>query len=95
MLRPGGVGVLLGIPAEDRIDFDIHTARRRELVLQNVRRQNRCLQTALDLVTRGAVNVDPLATHHFDLQHTQEAFETVAEYRDGVVKAMIHVNKAG
>ncbi len=93
MLRPGGTLLLVGIPAEDRIGFDIHVARRRELVLQNVRRQNRCLQTAIELVAEGKVNVSPLATHHFDFPKQPKAFEIVADYRDGVVKAMIHVTK--
>jgi L-iditol 2-dehydrogenase len=93
MLAPGGTLVLVGIPAEDRISLDIHVARRRELMLQNVRRQNLCLAPALELVAKGKICVDPLATHHFDLDEAQQAFQTVAEYRDGVVKAMIHVNK--
>ena len=94
MSRPGGKVVLVGIPSEDRIELDIHTARRRELTLQSVRRQNRCLQPAIDLVAGGQVNVDSLATDHFDLAQAQEAFEMVADYRDGVIKAMIHMGKA-
>jgi L-iditol 2-dehydrogenase len=93
MLKPAGRLLLVGIPDDERIAFDIHLARRRELVLQNVRRQNRCLQPAIELVAEGKVDVRPLATHHFELTQAQEAFETVAEYRDGVVKAMIHVTK--
>jgi L-iditol 2-dehydrogenase len=91
MLAPGGTVMLVGIPAEDRISLDIHTARRRELRFRNVRRQNRCLRAALDLIAAKKVNVDPLATHHFQLAQAQEAFDLVAEYRDGVIKAMIHI----
>jgi len=93
MLSPGGVLVLVGIPEVERISFDIHTARRRELALQNVRRQNRCMQPAIELVASGKVKVDELATHHFDLAESREAFEMVSDYRDGVIKAIIHVTQ--
>jgi len=43
-------------------------------------------------VARGAVDLDPLATHHFPLAEAQAAFELVAGYRDGVVKAIIHLS---
>jgi L-iditol 2-dehydrogenase len=91
MLTPGGTVMLVGIPAAERIDVNIHAARRKELVLRNVRRQNRCLRAALDLIAEKKVNVDPLATHHFPLAQVQQAFDLVADYRDGVIKAMIHV----
>ena len=78
-------------PALKGIDLNIHAARRKELVLRNVRRQNRCLRAALDLIAEKKVNVDPLATHHFPLAQVQQAFDLVADYRGGVIKAMIHV----
>ena len=40
----------------------------------------------------GAVDVDCLATHDFAFDQTQEAYDLVADYRDGVVKAMIHLS---
>jgi threonine dehydrogenase-like Zn-dependent dehydrogenase len=46
---------------------------------------------AIDMVASGKVNVDPLMTHHFALAETQAAFDLVADYRDGVVKALIHL----
>jgi threonine dehydrogenase-like Zn-dependent dehydrogenase len=33
--------------------------------------------------------MDSMATHHFPLEETQNAFDLVANYRDGVMKAMI------
>jgi L-iditol 2-dehydrogenase len=57
-----------------------------------VRRQNQCLAPAIEMVARGAVDLDPLATHHFPLAEAQAAFELVAGYRDGVVKAIIHLS---
>ena len=91
LLRPGGTLVLVGIPETDRVSFRMDSLRRKELRLQNVRRQNDCTKAAIDLVASGAVGVDLLATHHFDLDETKAAFDLVADYADGVVKAIIHV----
>ena len=90
LLKPGGTLLILGIPEVDRVSFPIHTLRRKELVIQNVRRQNRCVDDAIAMIAQGRINVEPLMTHRFPLAETAAAFELVAAYRDGVVKAFIH-----
>ena len=50
---------------------------------------NKFTQKAVDLIASGKVNVDFMVTHHFPLEQTKDAFELVAGYRDGVIKAMI------
>jgi L-iditol 2-dehydrogenase len=89
LLKPGGRLMLIGIPREDRISFRIDLARRKELTVVNVRRQNGCTQKAMELVGSGKVNIDYMVTHHFKMQDSQAAFDMVADYKDGVVKAMI------
>jgi L-iditol 2-dehydrogenase len=91
LLAPGGRLVLVGIPPEDRISLDFNDLRRKELTVQCVRRQNECVEPALEMLDREEVRLDALVTHHFRLDQSQEAFDLVANYRDGVVKAMIHV----
>jgi len=56
-----------------------------------VRRQNECTQLAVDLVASGKIDVSPLLTHDFPFAETKAAFDLVSDYRDGVVKAIIHV----
>jgi len=89
LLTPGGTLVLVGIPEEERIPFDVHTMRRRELTLKNVRRQKGCVAPTIRLIGEGHVDADPMVTHRFPLADIRDAFELVAGYRDGVVKAMI------
>lgn len=89
LLKPGGTLMLVGIPREDRVSFSIDLLRRKELRVQNVRRQCHCVQPALDLIARGEIPVDALATHHYPFEQTKDAFDLVADYRDGVMKAMI------
>lgn len=91
LLKPGGTLLIVGIPEVDEVRFPIHSLRRKELTIKNVRRQNHCTAPAIELVSSGRINVDPLITHHFPLQDTAAAFEMVSGYRDGVIKAMIHV----
>jgi L-iditol 2-dehydrogenase len=89
LLKPGGKMMVVGIPKKDRIFFDPHKLRRKEIGIQNVRRQNGCIPTALDLIERLGNALDFMVTHTFPLERTQEAFDTVENYRDGVIKAVI------
>jgi len=91
LLKPGGKLILIGIPRLERISFSIDKIRRKELTLINIRRQNGCTQTAIDLIASGKINVDFMITHRFEFEDTPAAFEMVSDYRDGVVKAMISV----
>ncbi|NLW86017.1 MAG: alcohol dehydrogenase catalytic domain-containing protein [Planctomycetes bacterium] len=89
LLAPGGLLVLVGIPEGDRISFDMNYLRRKELRVQNVRRQNGCTRRAVELTASGRANLDPIVTHRYEFDRSQEAFDTVSRYADGVVKAMI------
>ena len=89
LLKPGGKLMLIGIPRTDRISLAVHTMRRREITIINVRRQNQCTQACIDLIASGKINVDFMITHRFKLEQVKDAFDMVAEYRDGVIKALI------
>jgi len=91
LLKPGGKLMLVGIPREDRVSFAIDKIRRKEITIINIRRQNRCTERAIDLVASGQIKPDFMVTHRFKLDTVQEAFELVAAYRDGVVKAMVEM----
>ncbi|MBN1909594.1 MAG: alcohol dehydrogenase catalytic domain-containing protein [Pirellulales bacterium] len=92
LLGPGGTLVLVGIPPTERVDFDIHAARRKELVLKNVRRQNHSIRPVIDLLAQGRLDPGRLVTHHFPLAQIQNAFELVAGYHEGVIKAMVDLS---
>ncbi len=89
MLKPGGTLVVVGIPEFGRWSFDAHTARRKELSVIHVRRQNRCVQDAIDLIAQGRYDFKKMITHRFRPDQSQQAFEMVAGCHDGVVKALI------
>jgi len=91
LLKPGGKLMLIGIPRTDRVSFVIDKLRRKEINIINVRRQNKCTQKAIELVASGKIDVDFMVTHRFKLEQARRAFDMVADYKDGVVKAMIEI----
>lgn len=92
ILKPGGKLAMVGIPENDRITFDPHVLRRKEIQILSVRRQNHCTADAIEVVANRTVNLDSLVTHHFPLAEADAAHDLVARYADGVIKAMIHVS---
>ena len=91
ILKPGGQLMIVGIPEVDDITFKISELRRKEICIQNVRRQNESLHDSLELLSNEKVNIKPWATHRFKLENTQKAFDLVANYEDNVIKAMIEI----
>ncbi len=88
--RAGGQLVMIGIPDEVGLSLDIHTAMNKELNIQTIKRSNHNVHGALDLLRSGKIST-ALVTHHFPLERTPEAFETLAAYRDGVGKVIIEL----
>jgi threonine dehydrogenase-like Zn-dependent dehydrogenase len=62
------------------------------LRIQNVRRQNACVERAIELIASGRVDVNPLVTHRFPMEETTHAFDLVSARSDGVVKAIIRIS---
>ena len=83
MLTNGGKIMTIGIPDVERLSYDPHTLRRKEACLQNVRRQNECVQATVDMVA--GLEFDPkfMITHRFDFADTKKAFDLVGDYADG------------
>jgi L-iditol 2-dehydrogenase len=90
-LKPGGKLVLVGIPPDAKYTFDMDLCRRKEITIINVRRQNHCVEEAIDLVVSGKIDVQKMVTHHFTLEETPVAFDIVEAYKDGAIKAMINL----
>ncbi len=89
MLKPGGKLMIVGIPEFSRWSFSVDDLRRKEITITNVRRQVGCVQPALEMMEKGIVDVSLMPTHRFGFADSQKAFELVADYKDGVMKAMI------
>jgi L-iditol 2-dehydrogenase len=92
LLKPGGKLMIIGIPQFDRFSFLVDLGRRKEVCLQNVRRQVDCVDSALDLIETGRTPVEIMITHHFNLSETQDAFELASNYSDGIIKGIVNIS---
>lgn len=89
MLKPGGKMIVVGIPEFDEWKMNADIARRNEISIQFIRRQVDCVEATLNMMKNGSVSIKNMVTHHFPFSKTKEAFDFVAGYKDGVMKAMI------
>ncbi len=89
LVRPGGRIFIVGIPLVERVALPFRVLRRKEILIQNVRRQNLCLEPALRHIADGSIDVAWLATHTFPLDEAARAFAVASERMDGVLKAAI------
>lgn len=89
IMKPGGKIMVVGIPEFDRWSLNVENTRRREIMIQFIRRQVDCTEDSIELMQQGIINAGNMVTHRFSFDKTQEAFDLVAGYRDGVMKAMI------
>lgn len=88
-LRPGGRLVVVGIPSESSVPLNLWTALDREATIHVQKRSNGNDHDALDLLKRGVIRSEDVISHRFSLEQGQEAFETMAAYREGVLKPLI------
>ena len=86
----GGKVILAGIPEDDRTSFNASLARRKGLTIKLVRRMKHTYPRAIELVSKGLVDVRSLVTHRFPLEQAVEAFR-VAQRREGL-KIIIDVS---
>jgi L-iditol 2-dehydrogenase len=90
--RPGGKVIVAGIPADDTMTMNASTVRHKGLTIKLVRRMKHTYPRAIRMVQTGMVDVKSLVTHTFPLERTAEAFEMVAAYEDGALRAVIQVS---
>lgn len=87
--RPAGRCVLTGISGKVDDTIPVGRARRKELTVTWCRRFKNNFPTAIAWALEGRIDVESLITHSFPLERTNDAFELVANYGDGVLKASI------
>ena len=89
LCKPMGRLVIVGIPETDQVSFAVHHARRKGLAFVSVRRQNECVDPVINLIREGSIKPDFMITHRFTLGQAGKAFELLADYRDGIIKAVV------
>lgn len=85
--------MVVGIPDGDDYPFDASSARRKQLTAVFVRRSNLTTEKSIEWIAEGQVDVAVYATHHFPLEQAAEAMELAIAKEDGVIRAVVVVNK--
>jgi threonine dehydrogenase-like Zn-dependent dehydrogenase len=83
--------VIVGIPSQQEVGTDWWEAGHKEITITTQKRSNGQDHDAIDLLQRGLIPADLLVTHRFPASTGGKAFETVADYADGVLKAVVEM----
>ena len=86
--RLGGTLVLIGIPHQVPVGVDLFSAMAKEIRIQPLKRSNHRAKPAIALLAAGAIP-EAIVTHRVDVEQAPAAFQTLAEYRDGIGKLAI------
>jgi threonine dehydrogenase-like Zn-dependent dehydrogenase len=90
MLKPGGTLAFIGIPqGMDRMTYDAHLMRRREITVVNIRRQNKMVDRALAILNRRRNAAKLIITHRFPPTRANEAFDLVHQKADKAIKVLL------
>jgi L-iditol 2-dehydrogenase len=86
--RLGGILVLIGIPNQVPVGLDLFSALAKEIRIQPLKRSNHRSKPAMALLAAGAIP-EAIVTHRVPVEQAPAAFQTLAEYRDGIGKLAI------
>lgn len=89
LLKPGGKLIVVGIPEFDCWSLNVEKTRRKEISVLFIRRQVDCVDASIEMMKSGQIRADNMITHRFPFQDTSLAFDLVAGYGEGVMKALI------
>lgn len=96
LVRRGGLLLVFGVPHRARCDFPLRDFffNEGQLICSVGPDVQHDFGIAVELVSRGAIDVKPLVTHQFPFRRAQEAFDLFAGRRDGVIKAVLRCHGA-
>jgi D-xylulose reductase len=87
--KPGGTFVQAGM-GKEVVEFPITTVCTQGLTVKgSIRYLAGCYPAAIDLISKGKIDVKPLITHRFPFEQSEEAFGLVHQGRSDVFKVMI------
>ena len=86
--RLGGTFAMIGIPNHVPVPVDLYSLQAKEIRFQPVKRSNHRAQPAIAAIASGAIP-QAIVTHRVGIEQAPEAFEMLAEYRDGIGKLAV------
>lgn len=91
LVKRGGTITLVGMSSQEEVSFNFAQIMDKEATIKTVFRYRNVYPQAIAAVASGAIKVDGIVTHEYDLEHIQEAFEAAIHNKESLVKAVIKV----
>lgn len=91
IVSKGGTITLVGLAAVEEINFNFAQIMDKEAEIKSVFRYRNIYTKAIAAVSSGAIDVNGIVTHEFDLEHIQDAFQEAVNNKTDLVKAIIKV----
>lgn len=91
MVKRGGTIVLVGISAQENIEFNFGKIMAKEPRIESVFRYRNIYPQAIAAIADGMIDVSGIVTHEFDFDNIQEAFDCAINNKNDVVKAVIKI----
>ncbi len=87
----GGTITLVGIAPVEEIRFNFAQIMDKEAEIKSVFRYRNIYPKAIAAVASGAIDVNGIVTHEYDLDHIQDAFQEAIRNKTDLVKVLIRV----
>ena len=87
----GGRIVWVGLAGQDTFPMPVLAAIDKEVDIMGIFRYANVYPYAIQLVSTGRINIDPLVTHRYGLNQVTEALNVAYERRDGAVKVIVDI----
>jgi len=91
VVKRGGVIVLVGIAAQEEINYNFAKIMFKEARIESIFRYRNIYPQAIAAVSNGSIDISGIVTHEFDFDNIQEAFECVINNPNDIVKAVIKI----
>ncbi len=90
-VKPGGIVVIVGLAPEDSFEYPIMEMMTRECDIRGVFRYANVFEDCVQLIAAGRINVEPMITRRYDLEHTGEALRFAMEQKTAAIKVAVRV----
>ena len=88
LVKKGGTITLVGMAADPEVKFNFGQIMAKEARIESVFRYRNLYAKAISAVANG-IDIGMVATHEFDFEHIQEAYEAAINDKENVVKAVM------
>ena len=91
VVRRGGTIALVGLASQEEINYNFAHIMDKEATIKSVFRYKNIYPKAIAAIASGAIDIESIVTHEFNLDHIQEAYEEAVKNKTDLVKAVVKV----